>query len=164
MQNLSPASITESIITYQQQLSGYLDSQLPTADLTDLTGSRDIILLAETFLSSLPYAQIFEHRAIYEIPSSLRHQFTMRVSMSENTADKLLDWQVPLHDIVGKALALSFRPASAIDQQLFNDWLLLQQQDAAGLPDFISAGLFDVGAGIDGRWQGGCQLLSNALW
>jgi hypothetical protein len=112
--------------SYQQQVKNYIEQNYPNATVGDVLGKKEIIKQNFTFLAgTLPYQKAMVGVRYSEIPDSLRHKITFKVTKDiydEDTGTPIIITK-RLPEIAGKKITLSYSPATANDEATINSYL-----------------------------------------
>ena len=130
VQNLNQAAIQSQLDSYQTRLKTYIDSQTPNATVGDVIGKKIIPTFAPTLLAgTIPHTVVQQGSQITAIPRALQHQFSYRLSDSNDT--ELLSYSAPTSTLVGKRLTLSYVPADQATADLIASYLLKPHADGS---------------------------------
>lgn len=121
LQNFDISTLSEGMDEYQAQIEAYIDSQVSGASGSDVLGVRQLIIYEPLSLAAgLPYTLVASTDSFSVLPSSLRHKFRYTLGTeyygSENS--RLITLEKSLPELAGKKLGLSFKPATADDEEL----------------------------------------------
>jgi len=120
-QNLSTETIEQTLDSYQQQLTDFIEAQNPDATVAEVLGLQEIEVLAPRPLAAgLPYDHIVTTQEFSEVPNNLRHRFKYEIGTTYNP---LISINEPTVILAGKKLALSFVPATADDAAIIESYL-----------------------------------------
>lgn len=93
----------------------------PNNKISEILGLGSInILPVKGLASTLPYIHLTTSRHFNEVPNSLRHMFKYELYTSSNSfgGAEILNIIQPTAKLAGSNISLSFRPASAADEEL----------------------------------------------
>lgn len=144
VQNLDTAKLESELNNYQSQIETYIQNQNPTATLGDVLGTQKIVPNQAQDLIDvvLPYERIVASAARPNLPENLYHRFKLQIgSTTGGSFGVPIQWSSVVAemdkltpDLVGKDLAISFRPATVADQQTLESYIPDNIQSADDLP------------------------------
>ncbi len=139
VQGIDQSAIEQAMVGYQQSLETFINENHADATVADILGGQAIIQTVDTNLpSSLPYQQVVTDTSLSKLPESMRHKFKYELKY---TSLKLEDYTA---NLAGKALAVSFKPATEADEQILLDYLPENIESEADIPSSLPYGLFNV--------------------
>ncbi len=149
VQGLDTAMLQSELNNYQSQVETFLQNQHPDATLGDVLGTKQIIPSQAQALTDviLPYLRIKASAAKPNLPESLYYSFKLQIgSTTGGSFGMPIQWSSVVAemdkltpDLVGKDLAISFRPATAADQQTLESYIPDDIQSADELPTSLPA-------------------------
>ncbi|MFC3681165.1 transglutaminase domain-containing protein [Bacterioplanoides pacificum] len=144
VQGLPQQDIEQALNTYQQQLEHYINNQNPDATVGDVLGTSSIkTVIRESLAASLPYELSTRKLVASSLTDAQRWKFKYELSGSYNgqPTNTLLSINEPTVKLAGKALSLSYTPASEDDEQLILSFLPEPDDngeiDPAAIPDTL---------------------------
>ena len=138
MQNVPQQAVETAINDYQTQLEDFINSQHPDATVGDVLGTRDIkTVIRESLSASLPYELrtcklVSSELVSSELSDSQRWKFKYQLSypVYGQAGETLLQIKQPTVSLIGKKLALSFKPDTEADEETLASYL--PEPDADG--------------------------------
>ena len=138
---------------YKQDVTAYIDTNLPTATLADIVGSKEIISsIISDYSSALPDYSIQYSAVTANLPDALFHRFQYQVadtvtfdlgtSFEWNT--ELLTFNRRTAELVGKDIAISFRPATQADEDALFSFIPDDATNLEDVPDALPAGIINM--------------------
>ncbi|TVP58437.1 MAG: hypothetical protein EA349_04600 [Halomonadaceae bacterium] len=154
VQGLDIAQVQSQLDAYQAQVESYIDSQHSNATLGDVLGTQQII--PDTAVSidevQLPYSSIRASAVVPNLPQSLYHSFRLQIGtttggsfgMPEQWSGVAAELQRSTPELVGKSIAISFRPATDADQQALASYLPENAESLHDLPTQLPANIINM--------------------
>jgi len=149
IQGVDQSIVLEALNDYQNELQTYFDSHAPNATLEEVIGSQTIISSNATSLSdvTLPYQRIVASESVPQLPNSLYHKFQLQIGATTGGTFGLpIQWSgllaevsEPTASLVGKSIAISFKPASDADAQALTSYMPESPESVEDLPDSLPA-------------------------
>jgi len=124
--NINSTYIQQQMQSYQAQVKAYIEQNHPNATVGDVLGKKEIIKQNFSFLAgTLPYRTAVIGVKYSEIPDSLRHKITFKVTKDIYDEDTGTPINITkrLPEIAGKKVTLSYSPATADDEAVINSYL-----------------------------------------
>ncbi|MEQ6884497.1 transglutaminase-like domain-containing protein [Salicola sp. Rm-C-2C1-2] len=149
VQGVDAASLQTELNDYQSQVESFINNQHPDATLGEVLGSRSIIPNEADSLAAveLPYEQIQASAVRPNLPQGLFYEFRLQIGdttggqfgipVQWNSLQAELDRPTP--ELLGKDLAISFRPASQADEQAIASYIPDDLEDPEDLPSSLPA-------------------------
>jgi hypothetical protein len=124
--NVNSTYIQQQMQNYQAQVKNYIEQNYPNATVGDVLGKQEIIKQSFSILAgTLPYQKSIIGIRYSEIPDSLRHKITFKVTKDIYDAEMgtpiIITKRLP--EIAGKKITLSYSPATADDEATINSYL-----------------------------------------
>jgi hypothetical protein len=136
VQHLNQQSIETALTSYQSQVKTYLEQQQPNATVGDLLGTKVIQPYRSRMLAgTLQVNHIAVAGDFQTLPETMRHYFTFSVfadAASRDQGSAVIQQRLSLPALAGQFLALSFKPATADDEETISSYL--PQPHADGSP------------------------------
>ena len=126
VQNVPQAEIEAALNDYRAELESFLQNQVPDATVGDVLGSQQIkTVIHEHLPAGLPYQQVTRKLVTSALPDNLRWKFRYQLHTLDFGAPgtALLSIEQPTATLAGQKLALSFRPATAEDEETLASYL-----------------------------------------
>lgn len=175
VQNVPQADIEAQLENFQNQLKAYIENQNQNSTVGEVLGLQEIkILPARPLAAGLPYNRIITSQTFSEVPNNLRHKFkyslaTQLYGYADNT---FISIEEPTAKLAGKALALSFKPATQADEAIIAAQLPVPEADGsidpAKLPKTLPGYLINLTAEftINGETikSGGAGTMGSELY
>ena len=139
VQGLDQTAIETAMTNYQQSLETFINDNHADATVSDILGGQAIVETQALELpSALPYQKVIAEVSSTILPEAMRHKFKYEL---QYTSLKLEDYTA---NLAGKALAVSFKPATEADEQLLLDYLPASIESESDIPSSLPYGLFNV--------------------
>ncbi|QGX38488.1 transglutaminase domain-containing protein [Permianibacter aggregans] len=154
VQNLDGAYLQTELSQYREQIETFLNQQHPEATVAEVIGGQRLIKRESNQLDRYPsYQRIDTSVAFSALPDSLRHQF--KYELLSTSGNVLFSFVQSTPELAGKSLSLSFRPASAADEQTLINVLPPNPQTVEDLPKRLPANLIQLKAefSVQGQMQ-----------
>ncbi|MDF1761832.1 MAG: transglutaminase-like domain-containing protein [Oleibacter sp.] len=119
VQNLPQQNIEDALTAYQTQLEDYITNQNPQATVGEVLGASDIkAVVYESLAASLPYNLVTRKLTSASLKDSQRWKFKFELSGSYygRTNGTYFSVSKPTVELAGKALSLSYSPATEDDE------------------------------------------------
>jgi hypothetical protein len=134
VQNIDQALIEQRFEQYRTQVEAYINNQDADATVGEVLGTRNTIVFEPMQLAAgLPYRVEATTARYAAIPNALRHQYTVslaeRTALAQASGETVFSVTMPLSRAANHAVALSFVPATAQDEELLMSFM------AEGDPD-----------------------------
>ncbi|MCG8673749.1 MAG: transglutaminase-like domain-containing protein [Pseudomonadales bacterium] len=117
---LEQAMVNSKIGSIRESIKQFLDNQMPSATASEVFGSKEIRdKHIERFINKSNYKIVIENIQSHTLPNNLRFKFHYNLYQSSvlgSEGKNIFTWEIPLPQLVGKELALSFRPATEEDE------------------------------------------------
>lgn len=149
VQGLDARQVQAQLDNYQARVETYLNSQHASATLGDVLGKQQIIPDQSVSLEDvqLPYNNVRASAVVPNLPESLYYKFRLQVGnatggsfgMPVQWGGVVAELERKTTQLVGKSLAVSFRPATAADQQTLESYLPENPQSIEDLPAQLPA-------------------------
>ena len=126
IQGLPQQNIEDALTTYQTQLEDYIANQNPDATVGEVLGTSDIkTVVRESLAASLPYNLITRKLTSPSLTDSQRWKFKFQLSGSYYGQPNGTYFTVikPTVELAGKALSLSYSPATEDDEAVITSRL-----------------------------------------
>lgn len=123
--NINSTYIQQQMQNYQAQVKTYIEQNYPNATVGDVLGKKEIIKQNFTFLAgTLPYQKAVIGIKYSEIPDSLRHKITFKVTTDiyDEDSGTAINITKRLPEIAGKKITLSYSPATASDEAVIKTY------------------------------------------
>jgi len=153
VQNVPQQPVETAINDYQTQLEDFINSQHPDATVGDVLGTSDIkSVIRESLSASLPYELRTRKLVSSELSDSQRWKikYQLNYPVYGQAGETLLQISEPTVSLVGKKLALSFKPDTEADEQTLASYLpepdAYGNIDPASIPDFLPGYLIHLRA------------------
>ncbi|RYZ97930.1 MAG: transglutaminase domain-containing protein, partial [Moraxellaceae bacterium] len=153
VQNVPQADIEQQLTQFQTQLKNYIEQQNPTATVGEVLGLQKIkIIPTRPLAAGLPYQRIITSQKFIEVPDKLRHKFKYSLATESYgyAGDAFISIEEPTAKLAGKTLALSFKPATKVDEDIIAATLPAPSDDGtikpAQLPKTLSGYLINLAA------------------
>ena len=134
VQNVPQADIEAQLENFQTQLKSYIENQNPDSTVGEVLGLQEIkILPARPLAAGLPYNRIITSQTFSEVPNNLRHKFKYSLA-TENMgyADTpFITIEEPTAKLAGKSIALSFKPATKVDEDIIASRMPAREADGS---------------------------------
>lgn len=149
VQGLDAGMVQSRLEDYQTQVEAYISSQDSNATLGDVLGSQQIIPDEAAYIEdvTLPYERVNVSAVVPNLPESLYYRFKLQVGSTTGGSFGMpvqwagvaaeLDKLTP--ELVGKSIAISFRPATEADEQTLASYLPENPQSVEDLPSQLPA-------------------------
>lgn len=134
VQNVPQADIESQLTQFQAQIKNYIENQSPNSTVGEALGLQEIkILPPRPLAAGLPYNRIVTSQTFSEIPNNLRHKFKYILATSSyGYADSpFISITEPTAKLAGKAIALSFKPATKADEDIIASRLPAPESDGS---------------------------------
>lgn len=154
VQGLDTAQIQLQLETYQAQVESYINSQFRDATLGEVLGAQEIVPDSSVTIEEvqLPYRNIRASAVIPNLPESLFYKFRLQVGNTTGgsfgmpvqwggVAAELADTTT---ELVGKSIAISFRPATEVDRQTLESYMPEDPQSIEDLPRQLPANTINM--------------------
>ena len=162
VQGVNSALIETELTNYQTQLETYLTNNAPDATLGDVLGLQTIVAdTATTLAEAVPQLAVQFSAAKDQLPDALFHRFQYQVGTVINQnfgaslewGNELFSLILPTTELVGKDIAMSFRPATQEDEDAIESYLPDVIESVDDLPNSLLAGtIYMIGElTIDGQ-------------
>ena len=121
-------AVQSALTDYQTRLQAYIQ-QNPTTTVGDILGTKTIKQYASRSLSAgLPYKLVAVAVAgdYHTLPDTMRHYFTVQMfnnSTEEQMNEPSTHVKISTVKLAGQPFAISFKPATAADEQTINSYL-----------------------------------------
>ncbi|PTQ90506.1 transglutaminase-like domain-containing protein [Agitococcus lubricus] len=126
VQNLNQQAVQSALTDYQARLQSYIQ-QNPTATVGDILGTKTIKQYASRSLSAgLPYKLVAVAGDYHTLPDTMRHYFSIKLYQNASEArlnEASTDLKISTVKLAGQPFAISFKPATAADEQTINSYL-----------------------------------------
>ncbi len=149
VQGLDAGMVQSRLEEYRNQVETYIVSQDSNATLGEILGTQRIIADETTYIEdvALPYDRIRASAVIPNLPESLYYRFRLQVGTTTGGSFGMpVQWSgvaAELNELtpelVGKSMAISFRPATEADQQTLESYLPKNPQSMEDLPSQLPA-------------------------
>ena len=153
VQNVPQQAVETAINDYQTQLEDFINSQHPDATVGDVLGTSDIkTVIRESLSASLPYELRTRKLVSSELSDSQRWKFKYQLSypVYGQEGETLLQINQPTVSLIGKKLALSFKPDTQADEETLASYLPEPDADGnidpASIPDTLPGYLIHLRA------------------
>jgi hypothetical protein len=141
---LNPAVLQDAQTQAQTALQTYITNNLPNATVGDVIGGRRIITQTASVLSAaLPYRGVVVGARYGAIPAGLQHTMTFAFGTGL-LGERINPVTFPWPKLNNHKVTLSFKPATAADEQTLNSLLPDNITDESQLPSSIPAYLIYV--------------------
>lgn len=126
VQNVPQTDLEFQLSQFQNQVDDYIMGQSADATVREVLGLQSIdVLPARPLSAGLPYSLVVVQDSFSSLPDNLRHKFKYELATQSygypNPA--FISLNEPTVKLAGKKLALSFRPASAEDEEIIESYL-----------------------------------------
>ena len=134
---------------YQTRAQSYISQNYPNATVGDVLGKKEIVKKEYPYLlGTLPYRTSIRGTAFTEIPDSLRHKLSFRVT-SNGFDETPIELSLSLPELAGKKITLSYSPATPQDEAVINSYLPKPHADGtpiqpSEIPSSLPAYLINV--------------------
>ncbi len=126
VQNVPQQAVETAINDYQTQLEDFINSQHPDATVGDVLGTSDIkTVIRESLSASLPYELRTRKLVSSELSDHQRWKFKYQLNypVYGQAGETLLQISEPTVSLIGKKLALSFKPDTEADEETLASYL-----------------------------------------
>ena len=149
VQGLDAGMVQSRMDDYQTEVEAYIDSQDSNATLGDVLGTQQIVPDETAYIEdvTLPYERVEASAVVPNLPESLYYRFKLQVGSTTGGSFGMpvqwagvaaeLDKLTP--ELVGKSIAISFRPATEADQQTLASYLPENPESVEDLPNQLPA-------------------------
>ncbi|HKK57239.1 transglutaminase-like domain-containing protein, partial [Marinobacter sp.] len=149
VQGLDVAQVQAQLDDYQTRVESYINSQNSNATLGDVLGTQQIVPDKSVSIENvqLPYRDIRASAVAPNLPESLYYKFRLQIGNTTGGSFGIpVQWggvsaelERTTTELVGKSIAISFRPATIADQQTLETYLPENPQSVEDLPDQLPA-------------------------
>ncbi|WP_125781252.1 transglutaminase domain-containing protein [Pseudoalteromonas rubra] len=143
VKGLNESAAYTKIESIQNQLEDYLALHLPDASFEDIFGSKVIVTHQNIDLPNLPYSRVIASQSLANIPDNLRHKYRFTLQ-SGGSAHLQIEKSLP--ELLGKRIALSFKPASEADWDKLSELVPNEQHSSSEIPTSLPYGFINVKA------------------
>ena len=153
VQGVDANLINSELTNYQNQLENYLTNNAPNATLGDVLGLQTIKpSSAATLEDAVPDYTVQLSATVAQLPETLFHTFRYQIGSSVSyDLGNSFSWGSEYFqlnelttNLVGKDIALSFRPATADDQATIESYLPETIESVEDLPNTLPAGSINM--------------------
>ena len=150
----SPQALLEAqLASFQTELENYVAEQNSEATVGEVLGLQSIkILPARPLADGLPYKRIITSQRFNHAPANLQHKFHYSLSTQSlgYAEDELFTFEQPTAALAGKAISLSFVPATEDDEAIIASYLPQPDENGdinpADLPQSLPGYLINLNA------------------
>lgn len=149
VQGLDANLVRNALTDYQNDLETYFTNQASNATLGDVLGQQKVIPSEVSSLDNLdlPYSRIIASEQVPNLPSSLYHRFKLQIGDTTGGSFGMpVQWNSILAELdqrtvnlTGKALAISFKPATVADEQTLLSYIPDTIESIEDLPNQLPA-------------------------
>ena len=153
VQGVDANLINTELTNYQNQLESYLTNSAPNATLGDVLGQQSIISSQAVQLQdAAPEYDVVLSAVVDQLPESLFYRFhfqvasavSMNYGASYEWGSQFFALNELTPNLVGKDIALSFRPATPADEATLESYLPETVNSAEDLPSTLPAGTINM--------------------
>ena len=144
--DINSDGIKNNLQQLQVDIANFIENLDPDTRLAEVIGGKSIIQRSDSAALALPdYEVVIRSRSFSELPTRLRHAFRIELERSGLLGGgvPLLNFDMSLPELAGKELSISFRPASAADDEIV-DGLFGDAVSVEDIPLELPKGVFDV--------------------